>query len=114
MKFKEFNDIKFYYGENAQDNWNLLDLSVNINPNYIWFHLDNFPSCYVIMYEELENLEENQKTFFLNFGANLCKQKSKYRNFNNLKIIYTKLNKLKKTENTGEVIVSGQKNTITI
>ena len=69
---------------------------------------------YVIMYEELENLEENQKSFFLNFGANLCKQKSKYRNFNNLKIIYTKLNKLKKTENTGEVIVSGKKNTITI
>ena len=50
MKLNEFNNIKYYIGENAEDNWDLFEKSKEINENYIWFHLNSFSSPYVIMY----------------------------------------------------------------
>ena len=49
MKLIKFNNIKFYIGENAKDNWELLDKSKEINENYIWFHLNSFPYFYLII-----------------------------------------------------------------
>lgn len=116
MKSVEYNNIIYYIGNNAIENWELLDLSKQINNKYIWFHLNSFPSCYVIMYTTLNNLEtnysENDVKDYLIYGAQLCKQNSKYKNYNNLKILYTTLDKLTKTKNVGEVNISGKKNLI--
>jgi len=115
MKCIEYNNIKFYIGENAKDNWQLLDDSNMINKNFIWFHLNSFSSPYVIMYstiEDIKNKSENNIDDFLTFGANLCKENSKYKFLKDIKIIYTSLKKLKKTDNIGEVIISGKKNYI--
>jgi hypothetical protein len=115
MKYVEYNDIKFYIGENAKDNWKLLDDSKMINENFIWFHLNSFPSSYVIMYstiDEIKNNLENNIDDFLSFGANLCKENSKYKFLKDIKIIYTSLKRLKKTDNVGEVLISGKKNYI--
>jgi len=114
MKVAEYNEIIYYIGENAKDNWDILDNCIKINEMYIWFHLNSFPSCYVIMCSTIEQIKETDINNYLYYGAELCKNNSKYRNYSNLKIIYTTLNKLKKTNNVGEVIISGKKNKILI
>ena len=58
--------------------------------------------------------ESNQKTLHLVHGAELCKENSKYRIYTNLKIVYTTLKNLTKTEIVGEVMISGKRNLITI
>ena len=112
MKRIIFNNINYVIGENAQDNWNILEEANNINSDYIWFHLNSFPSCYVIMYSALKDLLDNSYNIYLNYGAQLCKNNSKYKNMRDIKICYTSLKKLKKTQKIGEVIVSGKKNII--
>ncbi len=112
MKTITFNNINYVIGQNAQENWNILEQANNINSNYIWFHLNSFPSCYVIMYSTLNDLNDNSYNEYLNYGAELCKNNSKYKNMKNIKICYTSLKKLEKTQKIGEVIINGKKNII--
>ena len=119
MKVFELNECKFYVGQSAKENWELLDKAKSENQNYIWFHLNSFPSPYVIMWSSIdeliksenlsvdtsENLSEDK---FLNFGAELCKKYSKYKNYKDLKIMYTTVKKLTKTETIGEVDIKGK------
>lgn len=113
MKEVEFNNIKFYIGQSAKENWDLLDKT--INKSYIWFHLNSFPSPYVIMYTSLEDLEKiDISNSYLYYGANLCKENSKYKFLKNLKIIYTPVKNLSKTSIIGEVLIKGKKNFIKI
>jgi len=125
MKIKELNGIYFYIGRTAKENWLLLDNSKKINQAYIWFHLNSFASPYVIMYATLDELDKlhdyidisnNKITVdeFLQYGAQLCKEYSKYKSYNNLKIMYTPINKLTKTNNIGEVDVKGKTKLITL
>ena len=118
MKTIEYKNINFYIGSNANDNWKILQDSININNNYIWFHLNSFPSPYVIMHSTMEelkkNLTQNEVDDILFTGANLCKQNSKYKYLNQLKIIYTSLKKLSKGSEIGEVIIKGKTNIITL
>ena len=114
MKTITFNNINFVIGENAQDNWNILEQANSINPDYIWFHLNSFPSSYVIMYSTLDQFNDNSLNNYLNYGANLCKTHSKYKNLKDLKICYTSLKKLSKTNKIGEVLIKGKKNIIKI
>tara|TARA_B110000977_G_C11083852_1_gene493858 strand:+ start:3977 stop:4321 length:345 start_codon:yes stop_codon:yes gene_type:complete len=112
MKVKEFNDIKYYIGENALDNWNLFDNSNIINENYIWFHLNSFASPYVIMYATINEIK-HEKDSYLNYGATLCLANSKYSYLKDTKIIYSELKKLKRGNVLGNIIVHGKKNLIT-
>lgn len=116
MKEEIYKDIKFYIGQNAQENWDLFDESLKINQDYIWFHLNSFPSPYVIMYSTIEELKslnlETEMLDILTYGANLCKENSKYKFLNDLKICYYSLKKLKKGIKIGEIIISGKKNII--
>ena len=112
MKKIEFKNIIYIIGENANENWNILDLYKKENNKYIWFHLNSFPSGYIIMCSTLIDIEKTQINNYLYYGAELCKNNTKYKNQKNLKIIYTTLDKLNKTNNIGEVIISGKKNII--
>lgn len=116
MKQIEYNNVNFYIGQNATENWELLDSSKKINENFIWFHLNSFPSSYVIMYSTLDKLKIDNSQCdinnFLTFGANLCRENSKYKFLKDIKVIYTTVKKLKKTNKIGEVIISGKKNLI--
>ena len=114
MKKVEYNNITFIIGENAQDNWNILDLYKKENNKYIWFHLNSFSSCYVIMCSTINDIEKLDIDNYLYYGAQLCKDNTKYRNFKNLKIIYTTLDKLSKTNIIGEVLISGKKKLVTV
>ena len=108
-----FENIKFLVGQNSQENWDLLDSCNKINNDYIWFHLNSFPSCYVIMCSSLTDISCTEiKNNLIKFGAELCQKNTKYRDLSNLKICYTSLKKLKKTSKIGEVIITGKKNII--
>ena len=96
MKTIIYNNIQFTFGQNAQDNWNILEQLEKINNNYIMFHLNSFPSCYVIMHSTFEDLKDASCNDFLIYGAQLCKNNSKYKNFTNLKICYSSLKHIKK------------------
>ena len=109
MKKYEFNNIKFYVGESANDNWELLDTAKAENENYVWFHLNSFPSPYVIMWSSIENLHDKSVNEFILYGANLCKQHSKYKFLKDIKIIYTTVEKLTKTKTLGEVEIRGKR-----
>ena len=108
MKLNEFNLIEYYIGENAKDNWDLFDKSKEINENYIWFHLNSYASPYVIMYATMDDIKTNIKSY-LNYGASLCLNNSKYSYLRDTKIIYSELKKLKKGNKIGEIIISGKK-----
>ena len=108
-----FQNIKFLVGQNSQENWDLIDFYSKINNEYIWFHLNSFPSCYVIMCTTLIDISCNEiKNNLINYGAELCKKNTKYRNLSDLKICYTSLKKLKKTNKIGEVNIIGKRNII--
>lgn len=113
MKSIEYNNVFFIVGKNKINNWEILDKYYLINNKYIWFHLRDFPSCYVIMLitmDELNMMENNIKNNYLYYGSELCKNNTNYKNFNKIKIIYTTINNLKKTKNVGEVKILDKKN----
>lgn len=112
MKTEFFNEIKFILGQNAEENWKILDEAKNINENFIWFHLNSFPSGYVIMYATQEELDTSIIGNYIKFGAELCKNNTKYKNLNDLKICYTTLNKIQKTNKIGEISIKGKKKII--
>lgn len=118
MKSYEYKNINFIIGTNAKENWQIFDNMRNINNDYLWFHLNSFPSPYVIMKFTKNDLEENYSKNeikdILEFAAKLCKENSKYKFLNDLKILYMPLKKLEKTSKIGEVTISGKKNTITL
>lgn len=102
MKIVELpDDIKIKIGENAKENWDLID---SANENYLWFHLKSFPSSHVIL--ESENPTISQITN----AALQCKQSTKYRNLKNIKISYCLVKNVKKMEKVGSVcFVSNRK-----
>ena len=114
MKKVEYNNITYIIGENAQDNWDIFDIYKKENDKYIWFHLNSFSSAYVIMLSTINDINKSQINNYLYYGAELCKNNTKYRNLKNLKIIYTTLNKLSKSDTIGEVIISGKSKVVTM
>tara|TARA_B100001093_G_C26846159_1_gene1022870 strand:+ start:1516 stop:1875 length:360 start_codon:yes stop_codon:yes gene_type:complete len=118
MIINEYKNIKFNIGKDANDNWYMLDIFSKINNKYIWFHLNSFSSPYVIMEFCKDDLEKkytkDEIIDILNYGSNLCKNNSKYKFLKDIKVIYTSLNKLKKTDKIGEVIISGKKNLLSL
>ena len=114
MKEEIYMDYIFCRGENAKDNFELLD-KFNLYPDYVWFHLNSFPSPYVIININKSELINNiNKDLLIKYACELCKNNSKYKNLKNLKIIWTTIKNLKKTENIGEVKISGKKNIISL
>ena len=116
MKTLMYEDIIFEIGQNAKENWEIFDNNKNINEEYIWFHLNSFSSSYVIMKNTMEDLkakyDKNQIYIIMNYGANLCRENSKYKFLKDAKIVYSTLKKLKKGTKEGEVIISGKRNII--
>jgi len=88
-------------GKDAQDNWDIINES---SPCDIWFHLNSFPSCHVI----IRDCTPTQET--IQMAAELCKEKSKYKHIKNIKVVYTTISNLELAEVIGSVnIVSRRK-----
>lgn len=74
-------------GESAKDNWDILEDADNSD---IWFHIDKFPSCHVILKTNLIPLKKIHKSI-IHHCANLCKNGSKQKTLKNVSIIYTEV-----------------------
>lgn len=82
-------------GRNSRENWELL-----AEPgDHWWFHLESFPSPYVILGQESPSQVE------IRTAAELCKQYSKYRNYRDIYVIFTQVKYVKKGTVLGEAIV---------
>ena len=111
MKLVEYHGFEFQIGENANDNWDILKKS---KQNWIWFHLDNFPSPYVILAEPIKSLKKNSNfRDLINHGCQLCKENSKYSN-QKVKVIWTTCKNVSFGNTPGEAIISGKLNNYTI
>jgi len=87
---------KFIIGQNAQDNWNILELT---KPNHYFFHLASFPSPYVIL-----TCEDIPSPKDIITCAQICKEHTKYRNLKNIRVDYCPCSNVIKGDKTGEVI----------
>jgi len=109
MKVIEHLNIVYRIGANAQDNFDIIDQS---NPQDIWFHVEGRPSCHVIASvpdNMTMTMTKKEKHKLIKKGAELCKIHSKYKSEKNLKIIYTKVENITKTETLGSVLLSNEK-----
>ena len=115
MKVYELDNIKYNVGENAKDNWDIID---NAKQNYVWFHLDSFSSPHVIMEKSLIHIKKDKtlksEKVYLLYGAELCKKYSKYKNYTNIKVMYTNIKNVKKGSKIGQVNIKGKRITINI
>ncbi len=101
----ENNIIKI--GENANENDEIISQAKQTD---IWFHLDKFPSCHVIISCDKKNPVNNQ---MLKYCATLCKEHTKYKNHNKLKVKYTEIKNVKRTKTPGRVTLKGKCKSIT-
>lgn len=97
-----FSDVNYYVGTNAEDNWNLYRAS---SQSFTIFHLDKFSSPYVVIDQEIDNL--NQK--HLNLASLICKYYSKYKNVPNINIMYTPISNTSLGDTIGSFIVKNNK-----
>uniref|UniRef100_A0A6C0L816 NFACT RNA-binding domain-containing protein n=1 Tax=viral metagenome TaxID=1070528 RepID=A0A6C0L816_9ZZZZ len=103
-------DITFTIGGNAQENSDIIDAA---GPDDIWFHLDGHPSEHVVAsIPDGTSLDKKQILKIATQGALLCKKYSKYASQKNLRIIYTRISDIIKTEKVGCVIALNQKTLI--
>ena len=101
-------DITFVIGQNATENFQIIDDS---QPNDLWFHVAEFPSCHVIakINDVMSSINRKDIKYIVKQGAILCKQYSKYKSVKNLDINYTEINNVQKTSVVGSVITSNTK-----
>ncbi len=108
MKTYNLGETIFKVGQNAQENWDLIRECLEVkkignskelgnSKEFLWFHLDEFPSAHVVICIEEPNNEE------INYACELVIQHSKYSKFSK-KIIYTKIKNLKLGPDVGSVI----------
>lgn len=95
MKEFIFENFVCRIGQNAKENWHLLD---EAKSNNIFFHLSSFPSGYVIL-----EYEGALTPFMLHTAAQTCKNGTKYCNVNNLKVDWCRCDNIKKGDKVGEV-----------
>ena len=88
-------------GQNAEDNDKIVK---EAKQSDVWFHLSNLPSCHVIIEVDKKHPINKQ---MINHCAQLCKENTKYKN-QSVKVQYTEIKNIKRTETHGKVIVKGK------
>tara|TARA_R110002111_G_scaffold1360_2_gene9363 strand:- start:651 stop:977 length:327 start_codon:yes stop_codon:yes gene_type:complete len=95
MKKVKVQDYTCKIGQNAKDNWNILDSSLE---KYYFFHLSKFPSCYVIL-----ETEEKVNDSVLEICARICLNNTKYRKAKNINVDCTTCDNIEKGTVIGEI-----------
>lgn len=98
-------DIEFRGGQNAQENWTLVDTS---DATDLWFHHGDAASCHVVARIPNAKLlqDKNVKRKIAVQGALLCKQWSKYKSDRHVPIMYTTMQHVTKSDRVGTVLVA--------
>ena len=85
-------------GKNAAENFNIID---SANPNDLWFHLKNLPSCHVILETNANGINYSD----IRQAAEQCLANTKYREMNSVYVEYLPVNDVVKTNVPGKVIL---------
>jgi len=101
-EFVDENKTIYWLGKNAQDNWDIIKKSHN---NWLWFHLDKFPSGHVIICK-ISNLITNEEIIF---ASKLCISNSKYKLMKNLGVVYCEINNLNLGKDIGSVFYNSNR-----
>ena len=102
-KIQIISNITYYIGKNAQGNNDIIDMA---KPNDIWLHVDNVPSGHVII-SIPDNITKDELRHIIKVGANLCK--STIKNNTKIKVVYTKVCNINKTNILGCVQITDEK-----
>lgn len=105
MKLLTIGDIDIKIGSNASENDQLFDLA---NDNDMWFHVDGLPSAHMWI-PECELSEQH-----LYMIALQLKKTSKYKKINNIPIIYTTKQNIKKGDTLGAIKITGKSKQINV
>lgn len=103
-----FENNKIKIGQNSQDNDTIIKESKETD---LWFHIANLPSCHVIIESSTEYPVTKQMIVFC---ANLVKQNTKYKNVKNIKINYTNIKNVIRTDTPGKVYLKGKVKSIIV
>jgi len=95
-------------GQNAKENDELVK---NSKETDIWFHISGLPSCHVIIEVSKDFPITKQMIYYC---ANLVKENTKYKNVPKIKINYTEIKNVSRTNVPGKVIIKGKINSVTI
>ena len=91
-----FDDIVYYIGKDAKDNWDLIQ---NADETDIWIHLQDHPSPHVIIEKSID-MKHDMKHIM--FGCQLCKQYSKLKTKKSVSISVLEMRFVKKGKSVGE------------
>ena len=103
---KTNNEMIYWIGENAQDNWDLIDLA---DQNDLWFHLSNQPSAHIILRMNNLAIKKLSKQTLIHCAVE-CKMHSKFSNTTKqrLHVIYTEIKNVSKAQNVGAVYTKNE------
>ena len=103
MKEYEIESYKFVIGQNQNENDILVSSS---HQNDIWFHLKSFSSAHGILNT---NNETKIPKYIIHQCSNLLKEHSKQSKLKDMKVIYTLVKYVKKTNIKGQVMTKKTK-----
>ncbi len=105
---KTFENNLIKIGQNAEEN----DLIISeAKQTDVWFHLANLPSCHVILSCSKEFPVTKS---MINYCCLLTKENTKYKDLQKVKVNYTTIKNVKKTDVKGKVILKGKLSTMVV
>jgi predicted ribosome quality control (RQC) complex YloA/Tae2 family protein len=96
-------DYTISIGQNKEENWQLIDSS---EPNDVWFHIDDQPSCHVVLKNENNIKLRDFPRQVLKRASYLCKINSAAKRSPKCDVIYTLISSITKTSVVGQVVVA--------
>jgi len=94
MKSIIFDDVIIELGENARENWSLID---NSEGDWTWMHLNSFPSGHISIHTSCPTQD------MIRQAKEMCLSGTKYINMKNVKFCMTSFSNLTKGDKIGEV-----------
>lgn len=101
------DDLKFIYnkiriGQNAEENDLLI---IEAKQTDLWFHLAGLPSCHVVL--SCDNINPHTK-LMINYCGFLVKFNTKFKNIQKIKVHYTQIKNVHRTNIKGKVTIKGK------
>lgn len=90
-------------GKNKEENWQLIDAS---DSNDVWFHIDDQPSCHVVLKNENNIKLRDFPRQVLKRAAYLCKINSAAKRSPKCDVVYAHISAITKTSIVGQVAVA--------
>jgi predicted ribosome quality control (RQC) complex YloA/Tae2 family protein len=106
VKIIEKENTVYWVGRNSQDNWDTIKSS---NQEWVWFHLEKFPSPHVVICKNLDDITDDE----VNTACELVIEYSKYK-FNNIGIVHCQIKNLILGTDIGSVTFKSYKKTTKI